>query len=337
MQPEYLSLVFIVVIVLLGSAFCSSYEAAFFTVNRLKIETLASSGSKSAKNLLELKNQTGDVIGSLVIMNNLFNITGSIIIGNFLAELFGSLIVGILSGVFTFLVILFGEVLPKNAGERAALDYSLALSGFVLVLIKILKPLTLVFNTIAKLIFGPRVETFTTSEEEIKYMVDLGLKHNSIESGEQQMIQNVFKLDDKSAKEIMTPRVNIVALDAGQSIGKQKKVLYDSNHSRLPVYDEDFDTITGFVLLRDCLEKLSRDKNDTLPSEILNPIPVAKENTKVDKLLVMFKKSTSHIILVQDEFGGTSGIVTLEDVLEELVGEIMDETDQVVDMRNVEV
>ncbi len=324
-------------ILLLGSAFCSSSEAALFSISTNRVKALKKEGVKRAGSLLKVKTNISSSVGTIVILNNLFNIVGTIYAGILAAELLqgNELYLGIFSGTLTFLVILFGEIIPKNFGERHAESYGLTVAPYIQQISWFFTPILFVLNKINFAIFGSRTQTYV-SEEEIKSLIEQGIKTQSIERDEQQIINNVFRLNDKNARDIMTPRVNIDAIDGNLSLDEQKEILYESHHSRLPVFFEDYDDIQGFILLREALEELSEGKGSQKASKIMNEIVHLKETTRVDSLLVMFQKRRVHIAIVEDDFGGTSGLVTLEDVLEELVGEIVDETDEVVDMREIQ-
>jgi CBS domain containing-hemolysin-like protein len=330
------------VIVVVGAAFCSFTEASLFSVNKIKIQTLADAGNNNAKKLLQIKEKMGEAIGTLVLLNNVFAVTGSLYIGGIVKSLEGSQIEGIQGFVlahfewfFSFFVILFGEIIPKNAGEKFALNISLAATPFIVAISFVLKPILYVLEKISHLIIGNSKNTESASEAEVIAMTDLGLESNSIEQDEHTIIQNVFKMNDKTAKDIMTPRVQIDALDCDKTLEEQKEVIYKVEHSRLPVFGEDYDDIIGFVLLRDVLEALAKDQHHIKPNDdtLLSEIMAVKETTKVDQLLVSFQKSRTHLAIVIDEYGGTAGIVTLEDVLELLVGEIVDETDTIIDLQ----
>jgi CBS domain containing-hemolysin-like protein len=184
---------------------------------------------------------------------------------------------------------------------------------------------------------GGDIKVDEVSEEEIKVLIEKGLADRTIEYDEKNLIHNVFSLNDRTAKEIMTPRINITGIQANRNLGEQKEELYASTHSRLVVYNEDYDEILGYVLLRDALQELSKGNNTLTPSSLIKDLVRIKEDTRVDSMLLMFQKKQAAIAIVVDQFGGTAGLVTLEDVLEELVGEIVDETDEVIDMREMEL
>jgi CBS domain containing-hemolysin-like protein len=329
-----LTIFIVVLIVLVGSALCSSSEAAIFSVSELKVKALVAENRPGAKTLLKAKQNIHSTVSTIVILNNLFNIGGSLIIGHLTSEVLNDAWLGVFSAFLTLFIILVGEIFPKNIGQRNAIAVGLFTAGPINFLSKLLFPILWLVNQFSKL-FNVSEENSTTSEAEIKMLIDLGSKQNQIEQDEQELLQNVFKLNDKQARDIMTPRVNIVALDADLTLDEQKDIIYNSSHSRLPIFREDYDTIIGFVLLREVLQALAEDKPGLKPEDFLHELATVREDTKVDSLLFIFKKKRVHIALVSDPFKGTSGIVTLEDVIEELVGEIVDETDKVVDMRAI--
>lgn len=323
----------IVIVLLLGSAFCSSSEAALFSVSESKIKSLQKEGKINGDSLLALKKNITSSVASIVLLNNVFNIAGTILAGVVASEVLGDdWKIALFSGILTFLIILFGEILPKTFGERFALQYGLLVAKPLLINRWLLYPLLWLLEKINHGLFGARTQSLV-SEEEIKVMVEQGYQSRLIEHDEQSLINNVFKMNDKTANDIMTPRVHIFSLEENLPIADQKNLLIESSHSRIPLFQDDHDDITSYVLLREALEELAMSDGQKSPKDIAYPILKIKETTKVDSLLVMFQKRREHMALVVDEFGGTSGLVTLEDVLEELVGEIMDETDEVVDMR----
>lgn len=330
------TLLLAIAILITGSAFCSSAEAALFSVPQAKIQGLKKQGSRQAESLAHVKDTISSSIGAIVILNNIFNIVGPLYVGILAQQVFGSqgYTIALFSAVLTFLVIMLGEILPKNFGERFALRYGLLIAPLILLLVWIFKPLLIIIDKLNHLIFGARKMSFV-SEEEIKSMIEQGRESQSIEQDEHTMIHNVFRLNDKTAKDIMTPRIHLEGLNSNESLGEQHHMLAETAFSRLPVFSDDYDTIVGFVLVKQALAELSQGKERITPEELTHEIIYLKETTRVDTLMVIFQKKRIHMAVVQDEFGGTSGIVTLEDALEELVGEIVDETDQVTDMRDL--
>jgi CBS domain containing-hemolysin-like protein len=339
------ALLILSILLIIGSAFVSLSEASIFSVNKIKVQTQMAAGDLRAKRLFFLKENMNNTIGTLVLLANIFGIVGALFIGQLLEPLkhtfeywsFQGFVVSNYEIIYTFFIILFGEIIPKNAGEKFNLQIALFATPFILILAFLFKPLLLFFQFISKAIFGNNRGTDITSEAEVIAMTDLGLESHSIEEDEHKIIQNVFTMNDKSAKDIMTPRVQMVAMDKDKTLNQQQEEIYTSQHSRLPVFGEDYDDIVGFVLLRDMLEAMAKDNGNIKPDcdELLNDIVAVRETTKIDQLLIVFQQKRTHIAIVVDEFGGTSGLVTLEDVLEQLVGEIVDETDTVVDLRTL--
>lgn len=329
-----LELIISTLILIGGSAFCSSSEAALFSLSETKIESLVEK-NRQAKKLLNIKKNLSSSIGALVITNNIFNILGTLYVGILASRVFeSSSQIAFFSISITIAVILFGEILPKNFGERFNLSYSFFTLPLISLLTWFFKPILYILEIFVKLLF-PKKKTDLITEEEIMILVERGKKTNVIENDEHLLIQNVFKMNDKTARDIMTPRINISALNGNSTLIQELDTIENFSHSRIIVYQDDLDNIIGYVLIRETLEALARNKGDRKVKEFVSEILKVKQSTRVDSLLIMFQKKREHIALVVDEFGGTAGIVTLEDVLEELVGEIVDEFDEVVDMREV--
>jgi len=219
------SLIILTIFILIGAAFCSGSEAAVFSASKIKLQTMVKHGDMSAKNLLHLKDNMSGSIGTLVIMNNLFNIVGSILVGVVTSDIFDHLWIGIFSSIFTFLVILFGEVLPKNYGEKNALALGIFVAPLVILFSRLFYPILFLLEKLSEAMFG-KDKKHHVSEDEIRFMADLGAREQSIEQDEETLIQNVFKMNDKTANDILTPRVNIDALDSKLSLEVQKEYIY---------------------------------------------------------------------------------------------------------------
>jgi len=330
------SLIFLTLTVLVVLAIINITETSTYSASEIKIRTLAEKGNKRASILLQIKNNMSHFIGTVAILINSVNIFGMAAIGIAAATALDELWAGIFSVALIGFTMLFGEILPKNFGERFSTSAALTMAVPVFLVMKLLTPVLWVIEVITKFLFPKDTDAFNTSEEEIKMMIEMGAKERSIEKDEQTIIENVFKLNDKTAESIMTPRVNIEGLDAELTLAHQAEDIYNSNHSRLPIYLEDYDDIVGFVLLREILEAMAKGELEKMPTDFIHNLIEVPESMRVDTLLILMQRKKAHIALVKDEFGGTAGIVTLEDVLEELVGEIVDETDEVADMREVE-
>ena len=323
-------LILIILLVLLGSALFSGVEVALFSISLGKVMALQKRGKRGSKSLLKIKENISRPITVIVIFNNIVNIIGSILVGFYVTETLGSSWLGITSAVLTFLIIIFGEIIPKNIGENYAEKIGLFIAGPLLGLTKLLTPIVWLFEQITKRF---NVKKNIASEEEIKILSHLGHLEGSIEKDEKEMIQNVFRLNDLLAKDIMTPRSVMVAFQGGKSLGDIKDQIYDSKQSRIPVYGTDTNDIVGVCFLREILTALSRGEIARKVSDFTYDVMVISPKAKVDYLLILFQKKKNHLAIVKDKYGTVLGLVSLEDVLEQLVGEIVDETDEIADLQ----
>jgi len=324
------TLVILALAVVIGSGIFSGIEAALFAVPHSRVLVLAEQRKKGAAALSKIKERLHRAIIVIVICNNMVNIVGSIFVGVIASEVFGDAMIGVISAVMTFVIIVFGEILPKTIGENNAETISLFIAQPLLTAIKIFSPLVWILEQLTK--------RFTTvrkivSEEELHILSEMGHLEGSIEEDERDLIQRVFTLNDITARDIMTPRTQMVGFQKDAIVHNLRDEIFELTSSRLPVYDEDYDDVVGLCYRRDLLIALARDEDDrTIHSFARNVLYVA-DDMRVDDLMQLFLERREHIAIVKDEFEGTSGLVTLEDVLEQLVGEIVDETDEVVDTR----
>jgi len=323
-------LILLIIIVIIGSAVFSGLEAALFAIPQSKVELLRQQKRRGAIALHKVKERISRPITVIVIFNNIFNIVGSMFVGVVAAQVFGTYYLGIISAVLTFLIIVFGEIIPKTLGENYAERVALFCAPILLWATRVLLPVVWLFEQITKnFTKGRRL----VSEEEIQIMSHLGSLEGTIEKDEREMIENVFSLNDMHARDIMTPRTVMDALQADMRLGDIRDGLFDEAFSRIPVYVEDVDDIIGIVYRIELLTALAKGEDDRVVRDFLKEALFVDERMRADHLLPLFQRKRSHLAIVKNEFGGTSGIVTLEDVLEELVGEIIDETDDVVDPR----
>lgn len=323
-------LIILTIGLIVGSGFFSGIEAALFAISQGQAEIFAKQEKIGSASLLSIKKNMGRAITVIVIGNNIINIIGSIFVGVVAGDVLGNEWLGMISAVLTFLIIILGEIIPKTIGENYAERIALAMAPMVLVLTKVLYPLVWI---IERLTSPFSVERALVSEDELRIMSDLGHREGVIEDDERAMIENVFRLNDLTARDIMTPRTVMLSLQKDAVLGEIKEEIFEMNNSRIPVYDEDIDDIVGVVHLRDLLEAIAKDEHDKTVGDFTDPAFFVSEKIRVDVLLPLFQKKREHLAIVKDEFDGTSGLVTLEDVLEELVGEIMDETDEHIDTR----
>jgi CBS domain containing-hemolysin-like protein len=323
-------LILIILLVLLGSALFSGVEVALFSISLGKVMALQKRGKRGSKSLLKIKENISRPITVIVIFNNIVNIIGSILVGFYVTETLGSSWLGITSAVLTFLIIIFGEIIPKNIGENYAEKIGLIVAGPLLSLTKLLTPIVWLFEQITKKF---NVKKNIASEEEIKILSHLGHLEGSIEKDEKEMIQNVFRLNDLSAKDIMTPRSVMVTFPGNKTLGGIKDQIYASKQSRIPVHGKDTNDIVGVCFLREVLTALAKDEIGRKVSDFSYDIMIVSDKAKVDYLLILFQKKKNHLAVVKDKYGTVLGLVSLEDVLEQLVGEIVDETDEIADLQ----
>ncbi|MDB9529402.1 hemolysin family protein [Oscillatoria sp. CS-180] len=321
-----------VLIMLIGSALCSGTETALLSVPTLKARQLAQSHKPRALALLSIRQKINRPIATIVVLNNLFNIVGSIVIGSLAADVLGDALLGIFSGVLTFLVIVFAEILPKTLAEQHAQRIALSMAIPVRGLTWAMTPFVMLLERITSP-FTRSGRVPTTNETEIKLLASIGHQEGIIEEDEAEMIRRVFRLNDVEAAHIMTPRVELTYLPGAATIASLKEDIINSQHSRILIIEEDIDHIQGIALKYELLTALIEDKGDQPISSLQRPVRFIAETERSDKLLQEFQKNREHIAVVVDEYGGVSGVVTLEDILEELTGEIVDETDLNVDLQ----
>jgi CBS domain containing-hemolysin-like protein len=329
-----LNLAIAILVMLLGSALCSGTETALLSVPLLKARQLAQSKQPAALALYTIRQKINRPIATIVILNNLFNIVGSIVIGSIAAKAFGDAMLGIFSGLLTFSVIVLGEVLPKTVGERYAISIALLVAIPVRTLTWVFTPVVWLLEKITSPFITPGQHPIT-NEAEIKLMASIGHQEGIIEADEAEMIRRVFRLNDMKSINIMTPRVAVTHLPGDLTIVAAQEQILKSQHSRILVSDNDIDRILGLVLKNELLTALIRDQGDQLLSQIARPVRFVAETERADKLLQDFQTAREHLAVVVDEYGGVSGVVTLEDVLEVLTGEIVDETDRSIDLQKL--
>ncbi len=316
--------------VILGSGLFSGIEAALFALPQSKVLMLVEQGKKGAKALHTIKENLSRAIIVIVIGNNIVNIVGSIFVGVVATRTFGNTWIGLISALLTVLIIVFGEILPKTIGENHTEKISLAVARPLAWFIRVLSPIVWLLEQLTKRFV--RVKKIV-SEEELQMLSELGHLEGSIEEDERDIIQKVFTLNDMTARDIMTPRTVMVGFQHDARIDDVRQEIFDLTNSRLPVYGEDYDDIQGLCYRRDLLIALAKDQDNRPISSFMHEVLYVAEDMRVDDLLQLFLERREHIAIIKDEFEGTSGLVTLEDVLEQLVGEIVDETDEIVDTR----
>ncbi len=329
-----LQLVIIVLVVILGSALCSCTETALFSVSPLKVRQLAQSNNPSAVALLAIRENMNRPIATIVILNNIFNIVGSILTGSIASQVLGDTWLGIFSGMFTFLIIIFAEIIPKTIGERYSEPIAMLAALPVTGLSIAFTPLVWIIENLTARFFKTKKRP-TTNEAEIKLLANIGQQEGIIQSDEAEMIQRVFRLNDVTAADLMTPRIMLTYIRGHLTLEEAKKDIIASQHTRIIVVDEFIDQVIGFALKQNLLTAMVEGNNQEKIANLARKVNFVPEIIRADKLMKNFIAAREHLAVVVDEYGGVAGVVTLEDVLEVITGEIVDETDRTVDLQEI--
>lgn len=314
------------------SALCSTLEATLLSTPLSYITGLEDQGVKGAKRLKKLKQHSDRPISAILCLNTIANTVGASIVGSLVYEVYGDAIVGVFSTIFTLAILIFSEIIPKTIGTSYWRTLALPASAIINGMIFITFPLVWVLEKLTRLI-SSRSTQISVSREDISAMVSVATEEDVIEKEEKKMIQNLLKLDELTAHEIMTPSAVVEMAEGNMTI----REFYDSelSHSRIPVYDEENDEyVIGYVLRQEILEKMAEDKFSTRLNDIIRPILTFSEEDSVADIWEKLLEKKEHISVILDEYGSVRGIVTLEDVIETMLGhEIVDEKDEVVDMQ----
>ena len=329
------------VLLLVGSAFFSSAETALTTVNRIQIQLLAEEDNKKAKRVEMILDQSSKMLSAILIGNNIVNISASALATTLTISVFGNAYVGLATGILTLLVLVLGEITPKSLASIFSLQLSLAYSGFIWMLMRVLTPVIFVVEAIRTGILklmgvDPNAKGNRITEDELKTLVDVGLEEGAIENDEFEMITNVFSLDDSLAKDIMIPRIDMSFLHVDASYDEVIELYRETSYTRFPIYSETRDTIIGTINVKDLL-LYPKDEPFHI-RKILREPHFTFEHKEVRTLLTEMQEGGISLVIVLDEYGATSGMITMEDILEEIVGEIRDEydkdeTDAIIEMK----
>jgi CBS domain containing-hemolysin-like protein len=327
------SLIYIIMLVSIAlSALCSVLEATLLSTPLSYITGLEEQGVKGAERLKRLKQNSDRPISAILCLNTIANTVGASIVGSLVYEVYGDALVGIFSTIFTLAILIFSEIIPKTIGSSYWRSLALPASAIISMMIFISFPLVWILEHLQRLI-SSNSNQVSVSREDISAMVSVATEEEVIEKDEKKMIQNLLKLDEVTAHEIMTPSVVVEMVPGTMTI----REFYDSEntHSRILIYDEENDEyVTGYVLRQEVLEKMAEDSFDTTLDDIIRPIMTFGEDDTVADIWEKLLEKKEHISAILDEYGSLRGIVTMEDVIETMLGqEIVDETDEVVDMQ----
>ena len=324
--------VILLIVLIILSAFFSMSETALMSLSKIRIRNMVEEGVKGAKLVEKLIEEPNKLLGAILIGNNVVNIGASAIATSVALKIFGDSGAAVATGIMTILLLIFGEITPKSLAKQNSEKVSIKVSKIIRVVVVIFKPFVAIFTGISslfiKLLGGDpnRAEPFIT-EEELRTMVGVSEEEGVLEDGEKEMIFNVFDFSDIQVKDVMVQRVDMVALDATSDYSKVMELIKKEQFSRIPVFNETIDNIVGILNVKDLIIKDNDTENFNILDYIREPF-YTFEFKKIKEVFNEMKKTRNHFAVVLDEYGGTVGIVTIEDLIEEIVGEIEDEYDE---------
>ncbi len=339
MGPSDAVNILILIVLLILSAYFSSAETALTTVNKIRLRALAEEKNKAAKRVLKLIEDPSKMLSAVLICNNIVNLSASSISTAYafnICKRMGledstSLGAGIATGILTVLILIFGEITPKNLATRNAEKLALFYSGSILFLTNLLTPIIFIVNQVARFfLFIMRVDTSKTSggitEDELRTFVDVSHEEGVIESEERQMITNIVDFGDSLAKDVMIPRMDIAMVEANISYDDLLTEFTENKYARIPVYEETIDNIIGIINLKDFVF-YKGDKENLDIKSLIREAHVTYEYKNVAELFMEMRKDSIPMTIVLDEYGALAGLITIEDLIEEIVGELRDEYD----------
>lgn len=323
--------IIVLILLLLLSGFFSSAETSLTTVSKIKMRALADDGNKRAAAVLEItEKHTGKMLSAILIGNNIVNICATAL-ATTIAYNFGGYMVSIMTAFMTVAILVFGEITPKNLATIKAQNLALAYIPIIKIFMTIMTPFIFIINLICNGILrlfrvDPKAKNNTMTEDELRTIVDVSHEDGVIESEEKEMIYNVFDLGDARAKDVMVPRVHVIFADVNSSYAELIDIFKEYKFTRLPIYEDTTDNVIGTINMKDLL--LFENREHFQVRDILREAYFTYEYKNISELLVEMKDASLNIAIVLDEYGETAGIITLEDILEEIVGEIHDEYDE---------
>jgi len=319
----------LIALCILASAFFSGSEAALLSLSPAKVRALKKKKRKSAHYLEWLKAHPKKLIITILMGNNIVNILAPVLATVWATKYYGNSAIGLVTGILTLLLLVFGEILPKNIGQHYQERFSIIVSPPLYFLVRLLSPIVWLFEKLSNLFLSKRSSDGMITEDEVLAMVALGAEGGAIEKEERKLIENVLEFTDTTAEEVMTPRVDMEVMDEDSTLREAVQFFITHSHSRIPVYHDDIDEIVGIITIKQALKASDEfDDNKLIKNlELKTPIfvPITK---KIDDIFRDLQRQSLHMAIVVDEHGGTAGVITVEDILEEVFGEITDETDE---------
>lgn len=323
--------IILIAVLLLFSAFFSSCETAFSSVNKIRLKNYASEGNKRAEQALDIANKFDNALTAILIGNNIVNIASTSISTVLFTKLFGNKGVGIATAVMTVLVLIFGEILPKSYAKENAEKLALLFTPFLRILIVVLKPIIIVFSGLKKIVeklAGNSEKKPSVTEAELKYIIDEIEEEGVLEEQESDLVRSALEFDEIQVSEILIPRVKVVAVEVNTPVDEIREIFLTEFYSRIPVYEKSIDNIIGIITYKDFFKKVVGQKSDI--SGIIQEVLHISDLKLISEALKEMQSRKTHMAIVMDQYGGTKGIITMEDIIEELVGEIYDENDEVI-------
>ena len=319
------------VIMVMLSAFFSSAETAMTTVNKIRIQALAELGNKKAEVLLKIVSDSGKMLSTILIGNNIVNMAASALVTTLTIHVFGNIYVGFATGLLTLLVLLFGEITPKTLASVHAEKLSLSYARVIYFLMIVLTPVIFLIGKMANFIImllgvDPDSRRDVMTEHELRTLVNVSQEEGVIEREEKQMIYNVFDFGDSAAKDVMIPRIDMSFVDVNATYDELMEIFQEDMHTRFPVYENNTDNVIGIINMKDLLI-YPKDKPFSIRNILREPYFTYEHKATADLMMEM-RKASVNLAIVLDEYGSTAGLVTLENLLEEIVGEIRDEYDE---------
>lgn len=319
--------IILVIIMMIFSALFSSTETAYSSVNKLRLKNYSAQGDKRAAKALRLANKFDDVLTAVLIGNNIVNITTSSVSTVIFIGIFGSKGTAISTVVITILVLIFCEVLPKSYAKKNAEKLALIFAGPLSLLVLLFKPFVLFFNALSSLV-SKGDDAPSVTEDELKYMIDEIEEQGVIEEQESDLVKSALEFDDITVSEILIPRVKVIGVEINSTLDEIKEIFSSEMYSRLPVYEKSLDEIIGIITNKAFFKMLVEGGTDI--RGIIQEVPHIADSKLISQAMRDMQRSKVHLAVVTDQYGGTKGIVTLEDIIEELVGEIYDEDDEII-------
>lgn len=332
MDPGSWFMIVLIVVLIALSAFFSGTETAFSSLNRIRMKHEAENGNTHAKKAIDISDNFDAAITTILIGNNIVNIASTAIATVLFTTWMPTFGAAVSTVVMTVTVLIFGEILPKSIAKENSEPFALRVAGILSFLMTVFKPAVWFFRMLKKLaskMGKSGEEKPSVTEEELKYIIETIETEGVLEEQESDLVQSALDFDEISVKEILVPRVDMFAIDAKEDLDDILKHVMEEHYSRVPVYEKNIDNVIGILSIRDLMEaKLKGEEIDI--KKMLNPVVFVHRSMKISTALNMLKKNKQHMAVVTDDYGGTKGLVTMEDILEELVGDIWDESDEVV-------